>query len=169
MLSLIAAPYHDGTRLYEAALVVRQASGANGTSSTRCSFTAERASKEPGADERMIADFASKVKKAADAFERHWPMSGRAESSWLAAGDVVQKCRVRSCEREGRERTREGSSIVGSFSRESNEFFYYKPVHSTRMESDNEFPDARLAESERDNQATCATTWSLPCHPEYRI
>ena len=44
----------------------------------------------------MIGGFASKVKKAADGFERHWPMSGRAESCWPAAGDVVQKCRVRS-------------------------------------------------------------------------
>ena len=47
----------------------------------------------------MIGGFASKVKKATDGFERHWPMAGRAESCWPAAGDVVQKCRVRS-ERE---------------------------------------------------------------------
>ena len=37
----------------------------------------------------MIGGFASKVKKATDGFERHWPMSGRAESCWPAAGDVV--------------------------------------------------------------------------------
>ena len=81
MLSLFAEPYHDDTRLYEAALITRQASGASGTSSTRCFFVAEPA---------------SKVKKAADVFERQWPMAARAESCWLAAGDVVQKCRVRS-------------------------------------------------------------------------
>ena len=77
------------TRLYEAALLARQASGANGTSSARCSFIAEPASKEPGVDEHMIGGFASKVKKATDGFERHWPMAGRAESCWPAAGDVV--------------------------------------------------------------------------------
>ena len=43
----------------------------DGTSSTRFSFVAEPASKEPGVDESMIGGFASKVKKATDAFERH--------------------------------------------------------------------------------------------------
>ena len=89
MLCLIAAPYHDGTRLYEAALLARQTSGANGTSSARCSFIAEPASKEPGVDESVMSVFASKVRKAADGFERHWPMAGRAESCWPAADDVV--------------------------------------------------------------------------------
>ena len=76
---------NDDTRLYEAALLARQTSGANGTSSARCSFIAEpAASKEPGVDERMIGGFASKVKKAADGFERHWPMAARGCRELLA-------------------------------------------------------------------------------------
>ena len=67
MPSLLSEPDHDRARLFEAALVVWQACGVDGTSSVPSSFVLESASKEPRVDTEHDRRFASKVKEASGA------------------------------------------------------------------------------------------------------